>query len=231
MSKHPSSVAAILKPRFRDYVTPFSSRPRFRTRARNPVGPRPVYRPRLITPMHPHLTSTQLTLQVWIFWRLNLSKTTLSKSRRFSLLCDMLWFRCHTIFKAKSANLDIYKVSEVSDSPGVGAVASGRCPWSQVSAFQHYRNLPLNSPILMSRRHEGVILDLNQWAMLWQLGITTSRLTSHSELMVKMAAPGNKKISATHVWCTKYRTAEACSSVVPVSPQGRRIEGLWAFDN
>ena len=37
---------------------------------------------------------------------------------------------------------------------------------------------------VVSRRYEGVILDLSQSAMLWQLGITTSRLTSHGELMV-----------------------------------------------
>ena len=35
-----------------------------------------------------------------------------------------------------------------------------------------------------SQRLEGVILDLSQWAMPWQLGITTSHLTSHGELMV-----------------------------------------------
>ena len=29
------------------------------------------------------------------------------------------------------------------------------------------------------RRHEGVILDLSQSEMLWQLGITTSRLNNH----------------------------------------------------
>ena len=37
---------------------------------------------------------------------------------------------------------------------------------------------------VVSRRHEGIILDLSQWAMLWLLEITTSRLISHSELMV-----------------------------------------------
>ena len=41
VSKYPSSVADILKLRFCDHVTPISSRPRFWTRARNPVGPRP----------------------------------------------------------------------------------------------------------------------------------------------------------------------------------------------
>ena len=39
--KYPSSFAAILKPRFRTTWLRFSSRPLFRTRARNPVGPRP----------------------------------------------------------------------------------------------------------------------------------------------------------------------------------------------
>ena len=37
---------------------------------------------------------------------------------------------------------------------------------------------------VVSRRHEGVILDLSQLAMLWQLGITTSYLTGHGELTI-----------------------------------------------
>ena len=38
--------------------------------------------------------------------------------------------------------------------------------------------------LIVSRRVEGVIFYLSQSAMLWQLGITTPRLTSHSELIV-----------------------------------------------
>ena len=44
MSKYPSSVAAILKPRFRDRVTPIFQPTPISERARNPVGPRPANR-------------------------------------------------------------------------------------------------------------------------------------------------------------------------------------------
>ena len=53
----------------------------------------------------------------------------------------------------------------------------------------------------MSLRHEGVILDLNQSAMLRQLGITTLHLTNNDELMIHVGCPDHAGPYAPGMYC------------------------------
>ena len=101
------------------------------------------------------------------------------------------WYSC-LIYRFETHAEDMNRTTGIWGTLHVNILSSlGFCTNGlfNESDYRHYWIIVPNFCFMnwfsvVSRRHEGVILDLSRWATLWLLRITASRLTSHGEFMV-----------------------------------------------